>query len=59
VAKTSADKSNRKTYVSSECPLAGAHLLQGIERLEMDGVPDAQKAPHPIQLLAKAYGFGG
>ncbi len=58
-AKAAAEKSSRKTYISSECPLAGEHLLQGIERLQMESVPEVQKAPHPIQLFAKAYGFGG
>ncbi|MCP4330498.1 MAG: glycerol-3-phosphate dehydrogenase [Alphaproteobacteria bacterium] len=45
-----------KTYVVSECPLAGAHVLQGMERLDGEGaVPD--HAPHPIELFAKAYGI--
>ena len=44
--------------VSSECPLAGAHILQGIERLNGDSpVPDA--APHPVVLFARAYGLAG
>ena len=45
-----------KSYLASECPLAGKHLAQGFEGL--DG--PAQKAPqalHPIQILAKAYGL--
>jgi len=45
--------------VVSECPLAGLHILQGMERLQAEKgegtVPDT--APHPIQILAKAYGF--
>ena len=43
-------------HVVSECPLARDHILQGIERLgeTVDGVSSAQ---HPVQLLAKAYGF--
>ena len=44
-------------YVSSECPLAGEHLLQGIERLQMEGKPQLAQAPHPIELFAKAYGL--
>ncbi len=43
-------------HLASECPLAGAHILQGIERLEGGpAVPAA--APHPIELLARAYGI--
>ncbi len=44
-----------KRHVASECPLAGEHILQGMERLG-DGVHPSE-APHPIQLLARAYGF--
>jgi glycerol-3-phosphate dehydrogenase subunit C len=57
-AKDGLEKSHAKTYISSECPLAGEHLLQGIERLDSAGGPRAESAPHPIQLLAKAYGIG-
>lgn len=44
-------------YLASECPLAGTHLLQGIERL--DGKSDLEKdrAYHPIELFAKACGL--
>ncbi|MBI2255831.1 MAG: glycerol-3-phosphate dehydrogenase [Proteobacteria bacterium] len=44
-----------KKYVASECPLAGAHILQGIGALE-PGEPPAEQAPHPIELFARAYG---
>ena len=42
-----------KTYVASECPLAGAHIVQCIERL--GGATEA--AVHPIELFARAYGI--
>ncbi|MAI48939.1 MAG: glycerol-3-phosphate dehydrogenase [Rhodospirillaceae bacterium] len=45
-------------YVVSECPLAGVHILQGMERLaEKETPPPAVPihAPHPVQLLAQAY----
>ena len=47
----------QKNFVASECPLAGVHVLQGMERIEEAGkiVPD--RAPHPIELFAKAYGL--
>ncbi|TAL04241.1 MAG: glycerol-3-phosphate dehydrogenase [Rhodospirillaceae bacterium] len=46
----------KKTYLASECPLAGKHLAQGMERL--DGKrPHVEQSHHPIQILAKAYGF--
>ena len=41
-------------YITSECPLAGMHILQGMERLDGVKVPD--RSPHPIELFAKAYG---
>jgi glycerol-3-phosphate dehydrogenase subunit C len=45
---------NDKMFVASECPLAAAHILQGMERA------DAAKTPaesfHPIELFARAYG---
>jgi glycerol-3-phosphate dehydrogenase subunit C len=45
------------TYLASECPLAGDHLVQGIERLEAEDKPKIEQSSHPIELLAKAYGF--
>ena len=32
-AKLAEEKSGRPAYLASECPLAGEHILQGIERL--------------------------
>lgn len=49
---------NAPKYVVSECPLAGLHILQGMERLaEKEEAPPAipEHAPHPVQLLARAY----
>lgn len=45
-----------KTYLSSECPLAGEHIVQGMERLA-EGKAAVEHSSHPIQLLAKAYGL--
>jgi glycerol-3-phosphate dehydrogenase subunit C len=42
-------------HVTSECPLAGVHIRQGMERLG-EGARPALVA-HPIQLLARAYGI--
>ncbi len=48
-------------HVVSECPLAREHILQGME--ELDGgksgkeTAAASSYQHPVQLLAKAYGF--
>lgn len=45
-----------KAFVTSECPLAGMHIAQGIEGLEPDA-PRPTLVKHPIQLFARAYGL--
>ena len=53
----------RKTaHVVSECPLAADHLAQIMESIEADTAGDGAKparrsAPHPIELMARAYGL--
>ena len=51
VARQVAESSN--PYLASECPLAGIHISQGVERLGGHKVP----AFHPIELFARAYGL--
>lgn len=46
---------NASAHLASECPLAGDHILQGMERLDGNRAPGA--APHPIELFARAYGI--
>ncbi len=54
VARKAAESA--KLYFASECPLAGAHVVQGMERL--DGAPSpTAKAVHPIELFARAFGL--
>ncbi len=43
-------------YVTSECPLAGLHIAQGVDRLNAE-TPKPALVAHPIQLLAQAYGI--
>ncbi|MBX5454364.1 MAG: glycerol-3-phosphate dehydrogenase [Acidobacteriia bacterium] len=45
-----------KTYLASECPLAGVHILQGVEKLD-GSAPKPELLTHPIQLIARAYGI--
>ncbi|MBN9565665.1 MAG: glycerol-3-phosphate dehydrogenase [Alphaproteobacteria bacterium] len=45
-------KDKATQYVASECPLAGAHLAQELEAMEVE-----INVSHPIELFAKAYGF--
>jgi glycerol-3-phosphate dehydrogenase subunit C len=42
-------------FVTSECPLAGIHIMQGVEKLG-SAAPKPQLVTHPIQILARAYG---
>jgi glycerol-3-phosphate dehydrogenase subunit C len=45
-----------KPHVASECPLAGMHILQGMELLVGDErLPS--RSVHPIELVARAYGI--
>ena len=48
---------NGKRHLSSECPLAGEHIVQGVERLDGDGRPAIDHSHHPIELFASAYGL--
>jgi glycerol-3-phosphate dehydrogenase subunit C len=44
------------TYLASECPLAGEHIRQGMERLA-EGPIKIDESHHPIELFAMAYGL--
>jgi glycerol-3-phosphate dehydrogenase subunit C len=46
---------NQTALLCSECPLAGAHLLQGLESIAAETKPAA--SVHPIQILARSYGL--
>jgi glycerol-3-phosphate dehydrogenase subunit C len=48
---------NGPGFVMSECPLAGVHIAQGIEKQNAAG-PKPELVSHPVQLLARAYGIG-
>jgi glycerol-3-phosphate dehydrogenase subunit C len=45
-----------KPHLASECPLAGMHILQGMELLAT-GEKLPPRAEHPIELFARAYGI--
>ena len=47
--------SSGKAIITSECPLAGLHIAQGIESQD-GGKP--RLAGHPIEIIAEAYGLG-
>ena len=43
-------------YLVSECPLAGTHIAQGLEKIETERSA-AETVSHPIILFARAYGI--
>ena len=54
VARTTRDAG--KSFVTSECPLAGVHIAQGVEKLGGEAAkPEIVR--HPIQILARSYGL--
>jgi glycerol-3-phosphate dehydrogenase subunit C len=54
VARQASDSG--KAYLASECPLAGMHIAQGMERAD-SGANRVGPTLHPIELLARAYGL--
>ena len=44
-----------RAFIASECPLAGDHIVQGMERLGTGRATPA-RAHHPIELMAMSYG---
>ncbi|MCH7957492.1 MAG: glycerol-3-phosphate dehydrogenase [Proteobacteria bacterium] len=54
VARQAAE--TKAACIVSECPLARAHIVQGMERLDGGG-PAVEGAQHPIQLIALASGL--
>jgi glycerol-3-phosphate dehydrogenase subunit C len=46
-----------KAFVTSECPLAGVHIAQGVAKLGSEGERAPVLVDHPIELIARAYGI--
>lgn len=55
-AMTQAKKLNNR-LVLSECPLAGEHLIQGLEKIAKPEEETRFTTAHPIEIFAKAYGL--
>jgi Fe-S oxidoreductase len=45
-----------KALLASECPLAGAHIAQGMERVD-DAAETPSETLHPIEIFARACGL--
>ena len=52
-------RDRRARSVASECPLAGMHILQGMEIARRATRTLPQRSLHPIELFARAYGLAG
>ena len=50
---------NDTSFVASECPLAADHLMQVMEMTAGGEKPKPSRGSHPIELLARAYGWTG
>ncbi len=50
-------KKDEVRYIASECPLAGIHIAQGMEQGAKNGEAQPELVPHPIVLMARAYGL--
>jgi glycerol-3-phosphate dehydrogenase subunit C len=48
---------NGHPHVVSECPLAGEHIIQGMEKLNDSDAQVPAHSKHPVELLARAYGL--
>jgi glycerol-3-phosphate dehydrogenase subunit C len=48
---------NAKAYLASECPLAAAHVAQGMALLDNGAKPPAHAPMHPVELMALSYGL--
>ncbi len=55
-----AEENQRSAFITSECPLAAEHIVQGVENLS-DATSSAPtkhiRAWHPIEIFAMAYGI--
>ena len=52
-----AREAKEATILTSECPLAGRHIVQGVESQGAEKLPEL--LTHPIELIARAYGLTG
>ena len=46
-----------KRYLVSDCPLAGKHIIQGMDKLANESQSVPEEAKHPIEIMALAYGL--
>lgn len=52
-----AEEHNKIGYVASECPLAAAHIVQGVERLGDQAPKQTPRSMNPVEIFALSYGI--
>ena len=52
-------RDSARAHLASECPLAGVHIVQGMATGEGEKGARDKEMPHPIELMARAYGLLG
>ena len=50
-----AEDHQKQGFIASECPLAAAHIVQGVERLGSDAPQSPPRPYHPIEIFALSY----
>ena len=46
-----------KKHIVSDCPLAGKHIIQGMNNMADNGQQVPDEAQHPIEIMALSYGL--
>jgi glycerol-3-phosphate dehydrogenase subunit C len=52
-----ADQKHQLSFIASECPLAAAHIVQGVEKLSSAVNGNHQRAYNPVEIFAMSYGI--
>jgi len=56
-AVKTAGQSHQEVLIASECPLAAAHIVQGLEQLIDNASQKAPRALNPVEIFAMSYGI--
>jgi Fe-S oxidoreductase len=52
-----AEEKQQPAFIASECPLAAAHIVQGVEQLDAANKQKALRPYHPVEIFALSYGL--
>jgi glycerol-3-phosphate dehydrogenase subunit C len=51
------EEKQKPAFIASECPLAAAHIVQGVEKLNGDAAQPVSRPYNPIEIFAMSYGI--